>query len=213
MLMSATRHVCLESVISCEGYCCDRLHVALLRRGYSVVMACCNPVLLLTPFVLSIRVHVASSDGLACPAHHHVCIGAQVNVSMMIGAVLSWGLAWPLLKNRAGDWYPTGLASHSFRGLFACEPTLSKTILLQHDSRGVRPQTTCRWYTHSMCTTWFAEHLVMRCSMKYRADGLFSSSRAVDRLPKPVLRPCVQTRCSSPSHYTWAMAATRLSAC
>ena len=41
---------------------------------------------------------------------------------MMIGAVLSWGLAWPLLMNRAGDWYPEGLASHSFRGLFACEP-------------------------------------------------------------------------------------------
>jgi len=50
-----------------------------------------------------------------------VCSHVQVNVSMMIGAVLSWGLAWPLLKNRAGDWYPTGLASHSFRGLFACE--------------------------------------------------------------------------------------------
>ena len=45
-----------------------------------------------------------------------------VNVSMMIGAVLSWGLAWPLLENRAGEWYPTGLAYHSFRGLFACEP-------------------------------------------------------------------------------------------
>ena len=46
-----------------------------------------------------------------------------VNVSMMIGACLSWGLAWPLLMNRAGDWYPTGLAYHSFRGLFACEPS------------------------------------------------------------------------------------------
>ncbi len=43
-----------------------------------------------------------------------------VNVSMMIGAILSWGIAWPLLENRAGDWYPLGLASHSFRGLFAC---------------------------------------------------------------------------------------------
>jgi len=48
----------------------------------------------------------------------------------MIGAVLSWGLAWPLLKNRAGDWYPTGLASHSFRGLFACAEPVSKSVLL-----------------------------------------------------------------------------------
>ena len=43
-----------------------------------------------------------------------------VNVSMMIGAILSWGIAWPLLENREGEWYPAGLASHSFRGLFAC---------------------------------------------------------------------------------------------
>ena len=42
----------------------------------------------------------------------------------MIGAVLSWGIAWPLLANREGDWYPAGLASHSFRGLFACELAL-----------------------------------------------------------------------------------------
>jgi hypothetical protein len=45
-----------------------------------------------------------------------------VNVSMMIGAVLSWGIAWPLLTNREGSWYPAGLPSHSFEGLFACEP-------------------------------------------------------------------------------------------
>ena len=44
-----------------------------------------------------------------------------VNVSMMIGAVLSWGIAWPLLTNREGEWYPAGLPSHSFEGLFACE--------------------------------------------------------------------------------------------
>ncbi len=44
-----------------------------------------------------------------------------VNVSMMIGAVLSWGIAWPLIANRAGDWYPAEfLEGHSFRGAFAC---------------------------------------------------------------------------------------------
>ena len=46
----------------------------------------------------------------------------QVNISMMIGAVLSWGMAWPLIHNRAGSWYPAGLPSHSFRGAFGCKP-------------------------------------------------------------------------------------------
>ncbi len=36
-----------------------------------------------------------------------------VNVSIMIGAVLSWGIAWPLIANREGDWYEAGLTSHS----------------------------------------------------------------------------------------------------
>ena len=56
-----------------------------------------------------------------------------VNISMMIGAILSWGIAWPLLENREGDWYPAGLASHSFEGLFACAyfywPAPSKMLL------------------------------------------------------------------------------------
>ena len=40
----------------------------------------------------------------------------SVNYSMMVGAIVSWGLAWPLLRNRAGDWYPAGLPSYSFQG-------------------------------------------------------------------------------------------------
>ena len=43
----------------------------------------------------------------------------SVNYSMMVGAILSWGIAYPLLRNKAGDWYPTGLGSNNFRGEFA----------------------------------------------------------------------------------------------
>ena len=48
----------------------------------------------------------------------------QVNYSMMVGAILSWGIAWPLVRNRAGDWYPilpASTASYSFQG-FAAYP-------------------------------------------------------------------------------------------
>ncbi len=47
------------------------------------------------------------------------CGRAQVNYSMMVGAILSWGFAWPLVRNRAGDWYPilpATTASYSFQG-------------------------------------------------------------------------------------------------
>ena len=37
---------------------------------------------------------------------------------MLVGAILSWGLMWPLIERRAGDWYPAGLDSHDFQGLF-----------------------------------------------------------------------------------------------
>lgn len=31
------------------------------------------------------------------------------NLSMLFGAILSYGIMWPLLANREGDWYPAGL--------------------------------------------------------------------------------------------------------
>ncbi len=40
--------------------------------------------------------------GMICP---HI-----VNVSLLLGAILSWGLMWPLIRNHQGNWYPAGLA-------------------------------------------------------------------------------------------------------
>ena len=82
-----------------------------------------------------------------------------VNISMMIGAILSWGIAWPLLENREGEWYPAGLASHSFRGLFACasagprapavrRPSLARCCDCLHgscNSRGAYPVIISTW--------------------------------------------------------------------
>uniref|UniRef100_A0A803QJI7 Metal-nicotianamine transporter YSL7 n=1 Tax=Cannabis sativa TaxID=3483 RepID=A0A803QJI7_CANSA len=40
-----------------------------------------------------------------------------VNVSVLIGGILSWGLMWPLINNRKGDWYSADLSSTSMHGL------------------------------------------------------------------------------------------------
>jgi uncharacterized oligopeptide transporter (OPT) family protein len=48
--------------------------------------------------------------GIICP---HI-----VNVSVLLGAILSWGLMWPLISNHEGDWYPAKLSGHDFRGLY-----------------------------------------------------------------------------------------------
>ncbi|PIN11655.1 hypothetical protein CDL12_15734 [Handroanthus impetiginosus] len=40
-----------------------------------------------------------------------------INVSLLVGGILSWGIMWPLIENRKGDWYPADLAPTSLQGL------------------------------------------------------------------------------------------------
>ncbi|EEF42283.1 probable metal-nicotianamine transporter YSL8 [Ricinus communis] len=40
-----------------------------------------------------------------------------VNISVLLGGVLSWGLMWPLIDTRKGDWYPAALSSNDIHGL------------------------------------------------------------------------------------------------
>ncbi|CAK9185577.1 unnamed protein product [Ilex paraguariensis] len=47
--------------------------------------------------------------GMICP---HI-----INVSLLIGGILSWGIMWPLIATKKGDWYGTELKSDSFQGL------------------------------------------------------------------------------------------------
>ena len=48
--------------------------------------------------------------GMICP---HI-----VNVSMMLGAIITWGFLWPFIASKAGEWYPADLNEHNFSGLF-----------------------------------------------------------------------------------------------
>ncbi|KMZ58118.1 Yellow stripe-like transporter 12 [Zostera marina] len=60
--------------------------------------------------------------GLICP---HI-----VNCSVLLGAIISWGFLWPFISSRAGDWYPDGLESNDFKGLYGYKVFLAIAIIL-----------------------------------------------------------------------------------
>ncbi|PKA52146.1 putative metal-nicotianamine transporter YSL12 [Apostasia shenzhenica] len=47
--------------------------------------------------------------GMICPY--------LVNISVLLGGILSWGIMWPLIRNRRGSWFPSQLPDSSLRGL------------------------------------------------------------------------------------------------
>ncbi|PWA80360.1 YELLOW STRIPE like 7 [Artemisia annua] len=47
--------------------------------------------------------------GMICPY--------LINVSLLVGAILSWGVMWPLISEKKGDWYPADLSPSSLHGL------------------------------------------------------------------------------------------------
>ena len=40
-----------------------------------------------------------------------------VNVSLLVGAILSWGIMWPLIATRKGKWYGRNLDDNDLKGL------------------------------------------------------------------------------------------------
>ncbi|XP_066346343.1 probable metal-nicotianamine transporter YSL10 isoform X2 [Miscanthus floridulus] len=61
--------------------------------------------------------------GMICPY--------LVNASVLLGGVVSWGIMWPLIEQKKGDWYPADLKPSSLRGIVGyrvrgmmSEPTL-----------------------------------------------------------------------------------------
>jgi hypothetical protein len=47
--------------------------------------------------------------GMICPY--------LVNASVLLGGVVSWGIMWPLIEQKKGDWYPANLKPSSLRGI------------------------------------------------------------------------------------------------
>ena len=40
-----------------------------------------------------------------------------INISVLLGGIISWGLMWPLIEDRQGDWYRADLGSGSLSGI------------------------------------------------------------------------------------------------
>ncbi|CAI9274611.1 unnamed protein product [Lactuca saligna] len=60
--------------------------------------------------------------GMICP---HI-----VNLSLLIGAVISWGIMWPLIGKNKGDWYPDGLPESSMKSLNGYKAFISIALIL-----------------------------------------------------------------------------------
>jgi hypothetical protein len=41
-----------------------------------------------------------------------------VNLSLLFGAILSWGIMWPLIGKQKGNWYSAKASESSMSGLF-----------------------------------------------------------------------------------------------
>lgn len=40
-----------------------------------------------------------------------------VNISLLIGAILSWGVMWPLIAKLKGEWFPADVPESSMKSL------------------------------------------------------------------------------------------------
>ncbi|GFP94154.1 metal-nicotianamine transporter ysl1 [Phtheirospermum japonicum] len=60
--------------------------------------------------------------GMICP---HV-----VNLSLLLGAVISYGLMWPLIRNLKGEWFPADIPESSMKSLNGYRVFISIALLL-----------------------------------------------------------------------------------
>ncbi|KAJ4973106.1 hypothetical protein NE237_006280 [Protea cynaroides] len=60
--------------------------------------------------------------GMICP---HI-----INVSVLVGSIISWGVMWPLIDKKAGSWYSSSLSSSSLNGLQGYQVFISMAMIL-----------------------------------------------------------------------------------
>ncbi|XP_066346342.1 probable metal-nicotianamine transporter YSL10 isoform X1 [Miscanthus floridulus] len=60
--------------------------------------------------------------GMICPY--------LVNASVLLGGVVSWGIMWPLIEQKKGDWYPADLKPSSLRGIVGYRVFVSIALIL-----------------------------------------------------------------------------------
>uniref|UniRef100_A0ACD5V5W7 Uncharacterized protein n=1 Tax=Avena sativa TaxID=4498 RepID=A0ACD5V5W7_AVESA len=60
--------------------------------------------------------------GMICPY--------LVNVSLLLGAILSWGIMWPLISTKKGSWYSASVPASSLHGLQAYKVFITIAVIL-----------------------------------------------------------------------------------
>lgn len=60
--------------------------------------------------------------GMICP---HI-----VNVSTLLGAILSYGILYPLISKNKGDWYPATVKESSMKSLYGYKVLINCSIIL-----------------------------------------------------------------------------------
>ncbi|XP_028790726.1 metal-nicotianamine transporter YSL3 isoform X1 [Neltuma alba] len=53
-----------------------------------------------------------------------------VNLSLLLGAVLSWGIMWPLIRGLKGEWFPKNLSESSMKSLNGYKVFISIALIL-----------------------------------------------------------------------------------
>ncbi|WJX19712.1 hypothetical protein P8452_09360 [Trifolium repens] len=53
-----------------------------------------------------------------------------INISLLIGGILSWGVMWPLIEDKKGDWYPSDLKQSSLHGLQGYKVFIAISMIL-----------------------------------------------------------------------------------
>ncbi|KAL5749292.1 hypothetical protein ACOSP7_023895 [Xanthoceras sorbifolium] len=53
-----------------------------------------------------------------------------INVSVLLGGILSWGIMWPLIETRKGDWFSSDLSQSSLHGLQAYKVFIAIAMIL-----------------------------------------------------------------------------------
>jgi len=53
-----------------------------------------------------------------------------VNLSLLLGAVLSYGVMYPLVDRRKGNWFPENLEETNMKGLYGYKVFLSIALIL-----------------------------------------------------------------------------------
>ncbi|KAK4775513.1 hypothetical protein SAY87_023474 [Trapa incisa] len=53
-----------------------------------------------------------------------------VNISLLLGGILSWGFLWPLIENKKGDWYPADIPLSSMHSLQGYKVFIAIAVIL-----------------------------------------------------------------------------------